>query len=109
MNKQELLEKLKEAQEAIKAFQKGNKYNPANGSINRFKGQLATLIQRLGGNAANPFKRLKITTPEPIPQPRVVEPEPEQGKILANNAETPDAKQEQKKKRRRGRPKKNAE
>jgi hypothetical protein len=109
MDKKQLLEKLKEAQEAINAFQKENKYNPANSQINRFKAPLASLIQRLGGNAANPFKQVVITNPAPIEQPRTVETEPEeQGKILANNAETPEAKQEQKKKR-RGRPKKKAE
>jgi len=96
MNKQELLEKLKEAQEAIKAFQNQHRSHWLNPTFRNYIKSSAFLI-------------VKITTPEPIPQPRMVEPEPEQGKILANNAETPDAQQEQKKKRRRGRPKKNAE
>ena len=109
MNKQELLEKLKEAQEAIKAFQNQHRSHWLNPTFRNYIKSSAFLIEKLGGAKANKYQKVKITTPEPIPQPRMVEPEPEQGKILANNAETPDAKQEQKKKRRRGRPKKNAE
>ena len=105
--KEKDLEALKEATLVYyKAIEKFKKAQPYPG---RHKGALlkATASTKLLAKSLHlsltdkpRFQKVVITNPAPVPQPRQIEEsEPEETAVLADNAETPEAKKQQRKKR----------
>lgn len=107
MDKYELGDKLEDFQQALKQFQKDNKYHKLNRSIEKVQRPLLMFSKKFQIPGKTRFNIVSDGKAKVEQVSRSLPPEPEQdSKILANNAETPDAKKEQVKKRRRSRKKK---
>lgn len=110
--KEKDLEALKEATivyyNALKKFQKAQPYTPLKSVLNKAMQTVKLLALKSHANLTDnkKFAVVKIANPKPVEQPREIEqPEPEESVVLADNAESPKAVKEQRKKRGTGKPK----
>jgi hypothetical protein len=106
-NEKELTKAVLAFQEAISAFKKAQRVTTLKGHLQKVEQPLKRLADRLGVHKPK-FKATNDGSAKfenPVKAPEL--PEPEDDKVvLADNAETEEAKTEQAKKRKRGRPKK---
>lgn len=100
-NEKKLSEAVAAFQDAIAEYKKAAPFGRMNRLLNGFQNRNRRVLEQLKGSNYNRFKKQEVAKVVQPPKPRQVEEEKPQGKILADNGETPDALKEQKKRRRR--------